>query len=401
VTPRHAGGGTGPGALVRLAAAVAALLAASTVVSPVASGASTGGPSIPLATAAADSTGAQWAIVAMGHLSDPANTFWQLLYRASGGRWELRTPPGVADNGGLVAAPGAVPGTLTSGFVPTAELTFSPLASTADAGATWSTGSVLPFGLEDVPDALSGPSPSSLWALVTGGRSTAPLPAGGAVVSGGTVSGRWRAIVTRTSLARSAAGRRCGLQALTAVALTGPSAGVLGAACTATGIVGLFSVGQGRWRLVGPRLRAGAVTVLRLVVVGTAADVLLAVRLRGSTRLVAAWGHTTGGPWRLSPELAAPASGALCSSSTTAAGGFVVLVRTSTGCRTLVANPATASWRQLPDPPALTAVVVAGPGTLDALTVRSTVFSDFRLTSGGTWRLAQTINVPIQFGSSS
>ena len=45
-----------------------------------------------------------WAVIKMGHLDQFANTFWQLLVLHRGDtRWSLVTPPGFADNGGLVA----------------------------------------------------------------------------------------------------------------------------------------------------------------------------------------------------------------------------------------------------------------------------------------------------------
>ena len=51
--------------------------------------------------------------------------------------WKLVTPPGVADNGGLVAsADGA--SSLTVAVRPSQNLAFSPLAATANGGASWS-----------------------------------------------------------------------------------------------------------------------------------------------------------------------------------------------------------------------------------------------------------------------
>ena len=80
--------------------------------------------------------GAHGAIVAMGSLGHPNNTFWQLFLRPAGAtRWALVTPPGVADNGGLVADDGT--GTLlTAGFEPTQRLTYSPVVQTTTAGGT-------------------------------------------------------------------------------------------------------------------------------------------------------------------------------------------------------------------------------------------------------------------------
>ena len=84
-------------------------------------------PSVPLPTAMTTDTGT-WAVVPMGHLGDLLNTFWQAFYRPDGGsRWALVTPPGVADNGGLVAH-GEGASSLTIGFQPSQNLRISPLA---------------------------------------------------------------------------------------------------------------------------------------------------------------------------------------------------------------------------------------------------------------------------------
>ena len=53
-----------------------------------------------------------------GPPDDPANTFYQLFERAAGAStWSLATPPGVADNGGLVVGP-SVDGSVTAGLPP-------------------------------------------------------------------------------------------------------------------------------------------------------------------------------------------------------------------------------------------------------------------------------------------
>ena len=89
----------------------------------------------------------------MGRLHEPANTFWELFFHAPGAtRWSLVTPPGVFDNGGLVA--GTSSGPLTTGFEPVQVLRYLPLAQTTDGGAHW-TPALLPTALAAVPDALA------------------------------------------------------------------------------------------------------------------------------------------------------------------------------------------------------------------------------------------------------
>ena len=62
-----------------------------------------------------------------------------------------------------------------------------------------------------------------------------------------------------------------------------------------------------------------------------------------------------------------------------------------------------ASWRALPPLPPGTATLAPGPGAgLDALAVHRTILTVWHLAPGsGAWAKTQTINVPIQFGSSA
>jgi len=75
-----------------------------------------------------------WAVIKMGHLDQLANTFWQLLVLRQGDtRWSLVTPPGYADNDGLVY--GFVKGeSLVAGFEANHLIRFSPLAIASDGG---------------------------------------------------------------------------------------------------------------------------------------------------------------------------------------------------------------------------------------------------------------------------
>ena len=95
------------------------------------------GPPPPLATSVTDSTGGARAIVEMGGPAAEENNFWELFVRPAGtAPWRLATPAGVADNGGLEVA--GTGGSLVTGFRPSQDLTFSPLAASRDEGASWS-----------------------------------------------------------------------------------------------------------------------------------------------------------------------------------------------------------------------------------------------------------------------
>ena len=170
-------------------------------------------PSIPtpLVTSIQTSAGT-WATVAMGHLDEPLNTFWQLFFRPTGSAsWSNQVKAtAVATNGGLVLASPGGPGLLV-GVRPTNLLTFSPLIYTADAGRSWSTG-LLTDGLAARPDALAADSASHMLALVNARAETQVLSSTGG-------PSRWQTSVTTRALASTVAGRSCGLSTMTAVGL--------------------------------------------------------------------------------------------------------------------------------------------------------------------------------------
>lgn len=84
----------------------------------------------------------------MGGPASQDNLFWELFTRpAASSQWELATPPGIADNGGLIAAAPAAGQRLDVAVRPSQGPTFSPLASTGDGGKTWGTGLVDDLGV--------------------------------------------------------------------------------------------------------------------------------------------------------------------------------------------------------------------------------------------------------------
>ncbi len=99
--------------------------------------ASSAGIATSLATSIETSAGT-WAVVPMGHLDQPLNTFWQLLFRAKGAtRWsDYASALAVATNGGLlVTTPNGR--SLVVGIRPANLLDYSPLLTTANSGRTW------------------------------------------------------------------------------------------------------------------------------------------------------------------------------------------------------------------------------------------------------------------------
>jgi len=236
-----------------------------------------------LASAVTSPTGS-WAIAAMGRLNDPANTFWEVFFRAPAAtHWSLVTPSGVADNGGLVA--GTSSGPLTIGFEPSQLLRYSPLAQTTDEGVHW-TSALLPTALAAVPDALvyepAGPgAPARGLALVRSGVlvSTASLAI-------------WVPLVS-TSVLNAAGTRSCGVNGLSALALGPQDVALVGTGCRRAGQVGVFTQTDGLWRSIGPTLggslSGSATRVLRLDVAGSLTAGLVAASSGRGTSPVAVW----------------------------------------------------------------------------------------------------------------
>jgi hypothetical protein len=364
-----------------------------------AAGGAPSAPPVPLPAPLATSwttAGGSWAAVAMGRLAQPHDTFWQLFFRADGGTtWSLVTPPGVADNGGLVVDNGSAP-SVTAGFEPNEGLVYSPVARTADDGRSWSPG-VLGSGLSAVPDALADEAGGTVLALVRAGGGTL-------VRSTGSLDG-WGTVTTRRAVAATGAGRACGLVALGAVA-AGAGSPELGGACSRPGVIGLFSARGGSWHAAGPRpsgASAGdAFSVLRLRS-GPSGTTALVEGVRGTaTALFALWRAGPSAAWSMSAPLGGP--GRLVATGFSAATQVVVVTTAGGGAAARIDVVAPGEgWRRLPAPPAGTAAVAAGaPGSFDALVVDTRFLVDWRLDpSTGRWVRGATVGVPIQYGSST
>ncbi len=366
-------------------------------------------PAPPLAmsvTGATGATGAGRAIVEMGGPAAQEDNFWELFVRPAGtARWRLATPAGVADNGGLdVAGTG---GSLVTGFRPGQDLTFSPLATSGDGGASWSPAGPVTPGLADAPDALAPGPGGRLIALTSGG--TAELG-----TAGGTA---WTRLSSSAALAATPAGKACGVAGLTAAVFGGSGVPMLAANCSRPGIAGIFAGRGGSWRAAGPavpRSLAGEeIDVVRLTAAGGGVVALLRAGSGADTSLLAAWPGGSGRAWTLSAPLRIGTAPLRATSFGPGKAAGVILAG---GHGATLAGPGS-SWRALPALPAWTAALALGPdGTVDALAAHASTFSDWRLgprgrgsgtggsgsTRPGTagWSLAQTIHVTIPYGSS-
>lgn len=337
--------------------------------------------------------------VAMGHLDEPLNTFWQLFYLPNGkSNWTLVTPPGVASNGGLVMAANER-NALVVGFRPSNFLTYSPVSITDDGGHVWSV-TALPDGLLDRNDALALGGDGEIAALIDG--------YGPEVMTSNGSASTWRSLVSQESLSKSPNANRCGIKDLTGVTFSEESDVVVGASCARPGVVGIFEETGSSWDLIGPSLSSKSahndVEVLDFAPVGAVTAALFAESGPLGTSLVSAW-QKTGGTWGTSPPLSLRPSTTVTSVGPDGEGGFFVLVSDGSSKPTLeLYRPGGASWERLASPPqgTKTVVFIAATRSIESITVNGDNFGCWVLNAQeNTWGERQRLIVPIQYGSSS
>ena len=346
-------------------------------------------------------TDGSWATLPMGRLSEPSNTFWQLMFRPSGSSsWiDEVTATAVATNGGLTLGTpfgASPPASIAVAIGSSGHLTFSPLLASADAGASWSAG-LLPTGLARQPSAFAV-EPGAGLALV-GGNDPRVLASAGSL-------SHWRSLASAETLAALPAARSCRLAELTAVGYRGGTP-VVGGSCAGAGQVALFLDVGGAWRSAGLQLPAAwndrRADVLGLESGGAGLSALIELAGRGPADLIAASTAGPGQAWTLSPPWELPPGGHLVSLAAAGPGGLYVLLTARAGALCLaVTAGAGAAWQTMPAPPAGTAVVAAGPGgSITALAAAGTVFTAWNLPAGSsTWAEGQRSVIPIPYGSS-
>jgi hypothetical protein len=339
-----------------------------------------------------DTTAGTWAAVVLGGSAAQDNNFWQLFIRpARSTRWKLVTPPGTADNGGLVLAGGGQ--ALVTGFRPSQDLTYTPLIQTSDGGQAWSALNPLDAALASTPDAL---------AVTSGGRQLLALLDGGPAEEAAAGATTWSTLASQQALAATSAGRRCGLQALTAAAFTPTGTPVLAGPCTRPGTAGIFTPGNRTWQAAGPAIPAALagqdITVTRLTRTAQGMAALLQAGSGPGASLLAAW-SPDGSHWTLSPPL--PLHGAALTSASFGPGTTTAVITTAN--RGQITTSAGSAWLPLPPLPPGTATLAPGPGgAADALAVHGGTLTVWQHAPGGaTWAKIQVISVPIPYGSSS
>jgi len=341
-----------------------------------------------------------WAVVEMGTSQGSYNHFWELFdYHVGTRRWLLETPPGIADNGGLIIATSG-PYSGLVGFGANQLLAFSPLASTSDAGSNWSPGG-LSQALVPVPDALAAGADNSGAALVRANGSDQVLRRTGSLTS-------WSSIATTRDVAKSAPS--CRIDALTALDIPAPSTILLGASCSSVGSVPLLRYSGGSWSLVKVTTPAtwihNTTQVLRLAngqgASGIVPEGLLAGEGGSTTVIAAVFNARPGSAWSVSQSLhLARGAVVVASGSGPATTQFVVVRQGGTLVADVITGP-DAKWQTSGELPKGTATIAIEPdGSLDAMSVKVSTLSIWHAARvDAPFSKSQTIDVPIQYGSS-
>ena len=280
-----------------------------------------------------------WVTLPMGDLSDPSNTFWELFHGIAGStHWSLVTPPGVADNGGLVESASA--GAVVAGVVPSGLLRFSPLAQSAQSGGSW-TPAFLPGALAPLPDALAYDTASTGGAIALLARNRA--------LRAPTGLSSWSPLVTAAALQRILPA--CGVNGLDGAAFLPTGVPLIATGCRQGGRVGLFTLKDATWQNAGPALtgplRGAATTVLRVQSTGTTTTVLVLASRGGRRDLVAMWKNGSG-TWAQAEPLAVGSRTTVRSTAVNSAGDVAVLLGGAPQAADIAPG---GQWNRLPRPP--------------------------------------------------
>jgi hypothetical protein len=345
--------------------------------------------SLPLATSLGSAGQPGWAVVEMGGSTASHENFWELFARPAGSaQWRLATPAGVASNGGLMMA--AAGNGLVSGFGPSQDLTFSPVATLTAPGADWSENAApVSPGLASVPDALASGPDGDLLALTGTGE----------VMRASASAGVWTRQATLRTLRATPAGRACGLTSLTAVGFTAAGQSEVGGSCSRPGAAAIFEQEPGGgWQAVGPAPAGALVAVLGLATQAGRTTALLETGTLRAIRVLAAWSVSGSSSWTASSSAGV---GARQIRSLQMWGNGSVALVAGDGSGLTIADPG-GSWRMLPALPAKTATLALGPaGQLQALSAAGQWLRVWQLGADDNWSQVQQVKIQIPYGSSS
>lgn len=325
------------------------------------------------------------AVVPTGRLGDPANRFFQ-TFTSTGEGWRLTTPRGTATNGGIVVASPAQGATAVLPFFASHVTALGAMT----AGRPARDGRVIP-ALVVNPTSLTVDPITGRLVMVT---------SRGEVEIAAHVGARLRRAATTSVVARSEAGRRCGLSAIVAAATLADGSLVVGGRCTRSGTGVFVGGGSGGWTAVsGPG--SGSWSVLRLD--PTEDGVIALLESWGSRRALRVV-HLVGSVSSWSPSLAlvgSPRSTAV-SFATGASASYLVALASRDCVQVWTLGLDGPSHRVGPDLGPRVQTVVEGPhGIATAFSVDGRTVVPLALdASSGRWTAQQRFVLPLAYGTS-
>jgi hypothetical protein len=347
-----------------------------------------------LATSIATTTNS-WAVLPVS--ADPV--FWEVFARTgSSGEWQLVTPPGVADNGGLVASPGGA-SSLTVAVRPSQDLEFSPLAQTADGGTSWSAGGLVNAAVAASPGALAAD-----------GGHLAVLLSNGAIETSSDAGMSWSTLAKPGAIAASAAAKGCGPVRVTSLSFgISPSIVLAGGTCGTGSATAVFDYAPGSgWQRMNLPVSGRLVRFSGGLALVQSASGLSALWNGGWYAYAPLSGAAPSQPTNWIESEPLPVSGTVTASGSLPAGGAWVLLSGRRAATITVpaaggSSGAAQQWVRLPAVPTGTSVLASGPGgAVDALAVSGSTVTVWRLApKAAAWAQVEAISVPVQYGSSS
>lgn len=178
-----------------------------------------------------------FATLAMGHLSDPLNTYWQIFDEplTSKSFTDETVALAVGTNGGILLGANAAT-TFEVATRPSVKLTFTPvLENNGKSASSWTP--VAP--LSKTTTAFSQHNGASV--AILGLSSDATL------VESPSLGANWRALVTLRAIQQSATFARCEPSAMTAATFDSAGDPVIGVACAKSSVLGLYKLVGGSW----------------------------------------------------------------------------------------------------------------------------------------------------------
>jgi hypothetical protein len=215
---------------------------------------------------------------------------------------------------------------------------------------------------------------------------------------------QWTTVATRSSIASSAAGRSCGLAALTAVAVTATGEQLVGGLCSHPGRVGLFERAGRSWLAAGPPLVGTGSTATTSVAAITVLRRSTEVVLTASGGDLIGMAETDAGAWKQAGAIALGTGAHVEEICASPQRGTVVLVARGTIAAPLserIVALSGAHWQPEGSVPSGAQAVAFVGARVAAFLVHDSDLTIEGETPEGSWAFAQHMVVPILYGSSS